>query len=278
MTTLFISHGAPTLAIEPGETGKLLSTLGATLPLPDAILVVSAHWDTPIATVSSAVKPETIHDFGGFPKAMYDIQYPADGSPTLANKVVHLLNNSGITIQQESRGLDHGAWVPLKLMYPNADIPVTQLSIQSQPSKNLSNQNLAEQRLQAARLNECGAHYALGQAIGALQNDNIMIICSGAITHNLRDFFSTKIDVEALDYVAQFADWMGEKIALNDINSLLNYRTLSQFGQQANPSEDHILPLFVALGATNAAAKAKPIRYQLETTYGILAMDTYIWH
>lgn len=273
MTTLFISHGAPTLAIEPGETGKLLSTLGATLSLPDAILVVSAHWDTPIATVSNAVKPETIHDFGGFPKAMYNIQYPADGSPTLANKVVHLLNNSGITIQQENRGLDHGAWVPLKLMYPNADIPVTQLSIQSQPSKNLNSQNLVEQRLHTP-----SAHFALGQAIGALQNDYIMIICSGAITHNLRDFFSTKIDVEALDYVAQFADWMGEKIALNDINSLLNYRTLSQFGQKAHPSEDHILPLFVALGAANAAAKAKPIRYQPETTYGILAMDTYVWH
>ncbi|WP_020167379.1 MULTISPECIES: DODA-type extradiol aromatic ring-opening family dioxygenase [Methylotenera] len=268
MTTLFISHGAPTLAIESGETGKLLSTLGVTLPRPDAILVVSAHWDTPTAKVSNAIKPETIHDFGGFPKAMYDIQYPANGSPMLADKTARLLENAGIVIQQESRGLDHGAWVPLKLMFPDADIPVVQLSIQSQPSKNLTNQNLAEQRLQAP-----SAHYALGRTISALQNDNIMIICSGAITHNLQDFFSTKIDVEALDYVAKFADWMGERIALNDIDSLINYRTQSQFGQQAHPSEDHILPLFVALGA----AKGKPIRYQPEITYGILAMDTYVW-
>ena len=273
MTKLFISHGAPTLVMEPGETGKLLSTLGATLPRPKAILMVSAHWDTPIAKVSNATKPETIYDFGGLPQAMFDMQYPADGSPMLADDTAHLLENAGIAIQQESHGLDHGAWVPLKLMFPDADIPVAQLSIQSRPSKSLNIQDLAEQRLNAPR-----AHYALGQAIGTLQNDNIMIICSGAITHNLNDFFSMKVDVKALDYVALFADWVGEKIALNDINSLINYRTQSQFGQQAHPSEDHILPLFVALGAANAAAKAKPTRYQPETTYGILAMDAYVWN
>lgn len=263
MTTLFISHGAPTLAIEPGETGKLLSTLGKSLPRPDAILVVSVHWDTPIATVSNAVKPETIHDFRGFPQALYDIQYTADGSPTLATKTARLLENAGIVIQQENRGLDHGAWVPLRLMFPDADIPVTQLSIQS-----LATHGFPTQGLQAP-----SAHYALGQAISALQDDNVMIMCSGAITHNLHDFFSTQVDAEALDYVTKFADWMGEKIALNDIDSLINYRTQSQYGLRAHPSEDHILPLFVALGA----ARGKPIRYQPETTYGILAMDAYAW-
>lgn len=273
MTTLFISHGAPTLVMEPGETGKLLSTLGATLPRPQAILVVSAHWDTPIAKVSNAIKPETIHDFGGLPQAMFHMRYPADGSPMLAEKTARLLENAGIAIQQERHGLDHGAWVPLTLMFPDADIPVAQLSIQSRPARNLNMQDLAEQRL-----NTPSAHYALGQAISALQNDNIMIICSGAITHNLNDFFSMKVDVEALDYVAQFADWMGERIAANDIDSLINYRTHSQFGQRAHPSEDHILPLFVALGAANAAANDKPIRHQPETTYGILAMDAYVWN
>ncbi len=263
MTTLFISHGAPTLAIESGETGKLLSTLGESLPRPDAILVVSAHWDTLTATISNAVKPKTIHDFRGFPKPLYDIQYPVNGSPMLATKTARLLENAGITIQQENRGLDHGAWVPLRLMFPDADIPVTQLSIQSPEIQRLVTQNLPAP----------SAHYALGQAISALQDDNVMIICSGAITHNLNDFFSSKIDAEALDYVSKFADWMGEKIALNDIEALINYRAQSQYGLRAHPSEDHILPLFVALGA----ARGKPIRYQPETTYGILAMDTYVW-
>lgn len=262
MTTLFISHGAPTLAIEPGETGKLLSTLGASLPRPDAILVVSAHWDTSIATVSNAVKPETIHDFRGFPKSLYDIQYPANGSPLLATKTARLLENAGIATQQENRGLDHGAWVPLRLMFPDADTPVAQLSIQS-----------SDQRPHTQSLLAPSAHYALGQAISTLQDDNIMIICTGAITHNLSDFFSTQINAEALDYVSKFADWAGEKIALNDIEALINYRTQSQYGLRAHPSEDHILPLFVALGA----ARGQPIRYQPETTYGILAMDTYVW-
>lgn len=263
MTTLFISHGAPTLAIEPGETGKLLATLGNSLPRPDAILVVSAHWDTPLATVSNTVKPETIHDFRGFPKTLYDIQYPANGSPILTRKTARLLENADISIQHENRGLDHGAWVPLRLMFPEADIPVAQLSIQS----------AEQQRIHAQSLPAPSAHYALGQAISALQDDNIMILCSGAITHNLSDFFSTQIDVEALDYVSKFADWMGDKIALNDIEALINYRTQSEYGLLAHPSEDHILPLFVALGA----GRGKPIRYQPETTYGILAMDTYVW-
>lgn len=273
MTILFISHGAPTLAIEPGKTGELLAMLGTSLPRPKAILVVSAHWDTPIAKVSNATKPETIHDFRGFPKAMYDMQYPADGSPILADKVVHLLKDAGIEAQQENRGLDHGAWVPLKLMFPEADIPVVQLSIQSHPLKNPTHQNLTGKPLQAS-----SAHYALGQAISALQKDNIMIICSGAVTHNLQDAFNEKMDAQALDYVEKFADWVGEKIAANDLDSLMHYRTESQFGQQAHPSEDHILPLFVALGAADSAAKRTPIRYQPETTYNILAMDVYVWN
>lgn len=219
--------------------------------------------DTPVATFSNTVKPETIHDFNGFPKALYDIQYPANGSPMLATKTARLLENVGIAIQQENRGLVHGAWVPLRLMFPDADIPVSQLSIQSPDTQRLVTQNLPAP----------SAHHALGQAISALQDDNVMIICSGAITHNLNDFFSSQIDAEALDYVSKFADWMGEKIVLNDIDALINYRTQSQDGLRAHPSEDHILPLFVALGS----ARGKPIRYQPETTYGILAMDTYVW-
>jgi len=254
MSTLYISHGAPILAMEPGATGEMLAGLAATLPRPRAILVVSAHWDTRYPRVSAVEKPETIHDFGGFPPAMYAMQYPADGSPALAEQVYSALAGAGITVEQDpKRGLDHGAWVPLKLMYPIADIPVTQLSIQSH----------------AGPL----AHYKMGQAISMLQDEGVMILCSGAITHNLHDFFTMQRDAPLLPYVTEFANWMAEKAASNDIDALLDYRKLAPNAVRAHPHEDHLVPLFVALGAARGAMT----RYQPENTFGILAMDAYVW-
>ena len=254
MTTLFISHGAPTLATEPGETGKLLARLAESIPRPAAILAVSAHWDTPQPQVSTAARPQTIHDFSGFPSALYQIRYPAPGAPALAEKTAALLRQAGFEPEFDAtRGLDHGAWVPLRLMYPDADIPVTQLSIQGQAGPR--------------------AHLDMGRAIAGLQQDNVLILCSGAVTHNLRHFFTSERDAAVLDYVTEFADWLGQRIATADHAALLDYRN-SSYGRQAHPSEDHILPLFVALGA----GEGKPVaRYQPENTYGILAMDVYCW-
>ena len=258
MTALFISHGAPILAIEPGETGKLLAELGASLPLPSAILVVSAHWDTQTPTISSTSQPETIHDFGGFPKQLYEIEYPANGAPAMANKAADLLKQAGITAKIDNRrGLDHGAWVPLMLMYPQANIPVAQISIQSGQSPQ--------------------AHFALGQALSALQADNVMLIASGSATHNLGDFFSPQRDAKTLDYVPLFANWLAEKIEGNDTEALLDYRNQSQYAVKAHPTEDHILPLFVALGWENGVKYQQVKRYTPENTYGILAMDIYQW-
>lgn len=187
MTALFISHGAPTLAIEPGETGKLLAELGASLPRPSTILIVSAHWDTQFPTISTSNKPETIHDFGGFPQQLYEIQYPANGAPAIAAKVAELLMQAGIDVRLDAkRGLDHGAWVPLMLMYPQAQIPVVQVSIQSGRSPQ--------------------AHFALGQALSTLQAENVMLVASGSATHNLHDFFSPRRDAKTLDYVPHFAN------------------------------------------------------------------------
>jgi len=254
LTTLFISHGAPTLATEPGETGKLLARLAESIPRPAAILAVSAHWDTPQPQVSTAARPQTIHDFSGFPSALYQIRYPAPGAPALAEKTSVLLRQAGFEPEFDAtRGLDHGAWVPLRLMYPDADIPVTQLSIQGQAGPR--------------------AHLDMGRAIAGLQQDNVLILCSGAVTHNLRHFFTSERDAAVLDYVTEFADWLGQRIATADHAALLDYRN-SSYGRQAHPSEDHILPLFVALGA----GEGKPVaRYQPENTYGILAMDVYCW-
>ncbi|MGP1716916.1 MAG: DODA-type extradiol aromatic ring-opening family dioxygenase [Methylophilus sp.] len=254
MTTLFVSHGAPSLILEPGETGQMLVHLAASLPKPDAILVISAHWDTRVATVSLASHQATIHDFSGFPAPLYEIQYPAPGAPALAHQVVALLQASGIAVHAHAeRGLDHGAWVPLALMYPAADIPVTQLSIQSRSTP-------AQQ-------------FALGQALQPLHAQNVLILASGAVTHNLSDFFSANRDAAPLSYVASFADWVAGQLSAQEAETLLNYRQESDHGIQAHPSEDHLMPLFVAAGS----GQGVPKRFTPETTYGILAMDAYVW-
>ncbi|WP_024930944.1 class III extradiol ring-cleavage dioxygenase [Methylophilus sp. OH31] len=254
MTTLFVSHGAPTLAIEPGNTGEMLAEVAAALPRPDAILVVSAHWDTRVPTVSLANQPETIHDFAGFPPALYAKQYPAPGAPALAQQVAALLQAQDIAAQAHpQRGLDHGAWVPLMLMYPAADIPVTQLSIQSRSTP-------AEQ-------------FALGRALQGLHEQNVLILASGAITHNLSDFFTADRNAAPLPYVLPFADWMAERIQTQQWQHMFNYRAECPQGSQAHPSEDHLMPLFVAAGSATGEA----IRFTPENTYGILAMDAYLW-
>lgn len=257
MTTLFVSHGAPTLALEPGNTGRVLADIATRFARPDAILVVSAHWDTRVPAVSLATQPETIHDFGGFPPALYAQQYPAPGAPELAQQVASLLHAQDIPVQvHPQRGLDHGAWVPLMLMYPQADIPVTQLSIQSAATP-------AQQ-------------FALGQALQTLHAQNVLILASGAITHNLADFFTANRDAAPLAYVTAFADWVAERIQARQWQSLLNYRLECPQGAQAHPTADHLMPLFVAAGSAAAFTGAVQ-RFTPENTYGILAMDAYLW-
>lgn len=254
MSTVFVSHGAPLLALEPGRTGQVLAEIAARLPPPDAILAVSAHWDTRVPTVSLAQQPETIHDFAGFPPALYAQHYAAPGAPGLAQRVMEALHAQQIAVQAHpSRGLDHGAWVPLQLMYPQADIPVTQLSIQSQSTP-------AQQ-------------FALGQALQTLHADNVLILASGAMTHNLSHFFTGERDAEPLPYVMPFADWMADQLLHQQWPRLLNYRQQCPDALVAHPSEEHIMPLFVAAGS----ALGLPQRFTPENTYGILAMDAYVW-
>lgn len=254
MTTLFVSHGAPTLVLEPGKTGEMLSELASSLPRPDAILVISAHWDTRLPAVSLAHQPDTIHDFSGFSPALYEKRYPAPGAPVLARKVAELLQQNDIPCQEDGgRGLDHGAWVPLSLMYPQADIPVTQLSIQSRSTP--------------------AVQFAMGRALQPLHAQNILILASGAITHNLADFFTPDRNAVPLPYVNEFADWTGQQLEAQQWEMLLNYRQQSPVGMQAHPSEDHLMPFFVAAGC----GEGVPKRFTPETTYGILAMDAYLW-
>jgi len=254
MPTLFISHGAPTLAIDPGETGAALSELGRSLPRPRGIVVVSAHWETRAPAVSTAQRPETIHDFGGFPDALYRIRYPAPGAPDLACDAKHLLDAAGLPAGLDpERGLDHGAWVPLLYLYPDADIPVTQLSIQPHLSP--------------------VHHYRVGEALRPLLDEGVLVIGSGSLTHNLREFRARPGAVEP--YVREFQDWMKRSIDAKDAAALLDYRRLAPNAVRAHPSDEHLLPLFVALGAAGACAAAR--RVVDEVTYGIIAMDAYVF-
>lgn len=257
--SLFVSHGAPTLALDAGLTGAMWRELAATLVKPDAVLVISAHWETSAPQVGAAAQPATIHDFGGFPEALYQIRYPAPGAPGLAARVGDLLGESGLdTTQHPTRGLDHGAWVPLRIMYPDADIPCTQLSLQTRMGTRYA--------------------FAVGQALSALRGENVLILASGGIVHNLGDLDWRGGNGKSMAWASQFNDWMAEKIAAQDLESLLDYRRLAPLATRAHPTEEHLMPLFVALGAGYANRGAMtPQRIPLGFTYGSLGMDAYLF-
>ncbi len=251
MPTLFVSHGAPDILLQPSKTLALWKSLGEKLPRPDAILAVSAHWTTSSPLVGSAAHPRTIHDFGGFPRELYQMHYDAPGAVELAYRVESLLNEANIPIQRDpSYGLDHGAWVPLKYLYPDTSIPVTQLSVQPGHGTQW--------------------HLNLGKALSALRDENVLILASGSITHNF-GWLSAPGSPEFPPAV-QFSDWVAEKIEQKDISALLDYRNLAPYGAEAHPTDEHFLPLFIALGASLADDSH---RYVSEFTYGALAMDAY---
>lgn len=255
MPSLFISHGSPMLAIQDSPARQALLTLGRQLPRPKAILVASAHWETRVApAVSLASQPETIHDFGGFPAPLYDIRYPAPGATDVAEDAAHLLENAGFAVSRSAgRGLDHGAWVPLRLMYPEADIPVAQVSI-------LRGSTPAE-------------HMRIGEALGALRDEGVLVIGSGSLTHNLYELVGHDIDAPVPRWVGEFDEWMFTMLGGMQRDALLDYRARAPHASRNHPSEEHLLPLFFALGAAGDKATAERIHASHE--YGVLAMDIY---
>ncbi len=192
--TLFVSHGAPTIIIDDSPARDFLRQLGKDLGRPRAIVCVSAHWTTSEPRVSMHPRPGMIYDFGGFPDELYSVSYPAPGDPVLAEHVLALLHGQDIPAGKDlSRGFDHGNWTPLMLMYPDADIPVVQLSVQPQRGPE--------------------HHLAVGKALQSLRDEGILILASGSTTHNLRDFFGRGLDSEPVSYAREFTEWMKEKIA-----------------------------------------------------------------
>jgi 4,5-DOPA dioxygenase extradiol len=252
LPVLFLSHGSPMHALHAGAAGEAWSALAAKLPRPRAILIASAHWETDVPELTGAAGPETIHDFYGFPQPLYQIRYPAPGAPEVAARAQALLEKAGFTATVDAhRGLDHGAWSPLLHMYPDAGIPVVQISVQTALGPR--------------------HHVALGRALAPLSEDGILIIGSGHMTHNLRD---RRADTaQPLPYAVEFQAWVDAQIRAHNLDALTEYRTRSPHGVRAHPTDEHFLPLFVALGAAAPAYQVERVYDGIET--GALAMDAY---
>lgn len=252
---LFVPHGAPTMALRPGAAGAALAGLARTLATPRAIVAVSAHWDTPQPTVGFAERLETIHDFYGFDPALYRIAYPASGCREGAAEVVAALRQAGLpALADDRRGLDHGAWIPLRLMFPEADVPVIPLSIQSHggPSQALT----------------------LGRALAPLAGRGFLVVASGNLTHNLGDYqLARNQGGQTPAYVREFPHWVAERLAAGDTAALLDYRRQAPGGARAHPSDEHLLPFFVALGAGGDHAHARRLHAGIDDY--VLAMDAY---
>ena len=254
LPTLFVSHGAPTFALDPGLAGPNLAALGRRLPRPQAVLVVSPHWMTRQPQATLSLRPETIHDFGGFDPALYTLQYPAAGAHLVARRALELLQAAGLPASPNAdRGLDHGAWVPLRFVYPQADVPMFQVSMPS-------------------RLDEAGA-YALGQALAPLRDEGVLVVGSGSLTHNLYEFRAAHGGDAA--YAKAFSGWVHDTLTRHDHASLLQTMTLAPDAQRAHPSLDHLLPLMVAAGAAGADAPVQWLDGGI--THGVLSMDSYVF-
>jgi 4,5-DOPA dioxygenase extradiol len=251
LPSLFVSHGAPTLALDAGETGAAWQKLAGALPRPKAVLCVSAHWTTAAPAVSAPPRNATIHDFHGFPAPLYQINYPAPGDPALAERVARLLSGAGMTAGiDRARGLDHGAWVPLRLMYPAADVPTIQLSVQ--PGR------------------DAAWHYRMGEALAPLRADGVLILASGGAVHNLREIAWEGGPTPA--WAQGFDDWLAAALAEVRLAELIDWHRAPQ-ARRAQPTDEHFLPLFVALGAAGKGARGERVHHGF--TLGSMSMAAF---
>lgn len=256
LPALFVSHGAPLFALDAGTTGPALTQWGAALreqfPQLRGIVVMSPHWMARTPLVMTGPQPATWHDFGGFPPALYQLQYPAPGSPALAQEVLALLNAAGLAAQgDEARPFDHGAWVPLMHLFPQADVPVVQVALPAHAGP--------------------AEVYALGAALRSLRSQGVLVVGSGSMTHNLAEFFGGAR--EPAPYVLEFSRWIESALARGDLQALLNYRTEAPHAHRAHPTEDHFLPIFFALGAAGDDLHANYL--SREVMYSMLSMDAF---
>jgi 4,5-DOPA dioxygenase extradiol len=255
LPALFVSHGSPNLIGEDTPAREFLAGLGASLGRPSAIVVASAHWETAVPELTAAAQPETIHDFYGFPEPLYRLRYPAPGNPGLAAWAAALLEGAGIQAATEARrGLDHGAWSPLLLMYPKADIPVVELSVQHGQSP--------------------AHHIAVGRALAPLRHDNVLVMGSGGAVHNLR-MLERGRPGDPVAWARDFDEWLDTQLGEGDDAALAAYRREAPGAVQAHPRDEHLLPVFVAYGAGGPGARGRRIHDSF--TYGSLSMAAFLF-
>lgn len=254
MPALFVSHGSPMIVLDQSPTRTFLEGYGPALPRPKAILVVTAHFEAAQPTLTAAAQPPMIYDFGGFPEPLYRMRYPAPGAPALALHIAALLQQAGFAPRTDAaRGFDHGAWTPLKLLFPEADIPVVQLSVDPR--------------------RDAHWHFTLGEALAPLREEGVLIIGSGSLTHDLSAFFGRRPPggPSPKDYAAAFAAWMAEKIESGRIEDVLDWEVGAPEALRNHPTPEHILPLFVALGAGGPQRR----RVHEGMDHDVLSMDAY---
>lgn len=258
LPTLFLSHGAPNLLIKDSPAKRFLQKLGAAIERPRAILVCSAHFEMKMPAVTADPHPELIYDFRGFEDELYQMTYPAPGAPGLAAVAADLLSEAGFEPREVTgRGYDHGAWVPLKLIYPEADIPLVELSVQ--------------------RDGGAGHHISMGRALAPLREHGILIIGTGSLTHNLEAIFKNHyaIDAPAPDWVTEFASWVQQKLETGALDEIADWWALAPHARDNHPTPEHFLPLPFAMGAAGDGAKGK--RLHTSYQYGVLSMDAYLF-
>jgi 4,5-DOPA dioxygenase extradiol len=254
LPSVFVSHGAPTFAIEPGLAGAQLRALGLALGKPRAVVVVSPHWMTQGVEITATDKPQTVHDFGGFPRELYSLQYPAPGSPELAVRIQQQLQFRGIAARLDvRRGLDHGAWVPLIHLLPEADVPVVQVSLPFDVDEDKA--------------------FALGRALAPLAQDGVLIVGSGSLTHNLYEFRTGQ--AQAAAYAQEFATWVRQAVLYGDMTRLGQALKLAPHAGRAHPTTEHFLPLLVAAGAASAPSPVTVLNGGIR--HGVLAMESYVF-
>jgi 4,5-DOPA dioxygenase extradiol len=265
LPSFFVAHGAPTLAIENNAytdfLGQFAMDFSSGYGKPEAIVLFSAHWESRTQLVSSVEQYEMIYDFGGFPDELYQIQYPAKGSPELADRIVQLLSREGISNELDTkRGLDHGTWVPLRLLFPAADIPVVQMSV---------NPLLVAEE-----------SYRIGKAIAPLREQNILVLGSGGTVHNLR-----RVDwrAQAPDpWAISFDQWLIEQLEVWDTEALYAYMERAPYAKEAVPRNEHFIPLLYAAGAadlraTGSALNAAPRAKLLFRDYQYGSLSLSFW-
>ncbi len=236
--SVFVSHGSPMTALENGPYAQALAAFGSSVN-PRAIIVMSAHWEEPAIRIASAPRPELIYDFGGFPRALYELKYEAPGSPELAAEVAAELKRAGFDAELDPRrGWDHGVWVPMRLMFPEARIPVVEVSLPMAPPEEL---------------------HKLGHALGGFRKNGVLVVGSGGIVHNLRMMNWRGKDAPVDGWALEFQTWVKQRIERGELATLFDYEKQAPHAALAVPTPEHFAPLFSVVGAADQSAKLHPI-------------------